>query len=66
MIPIAKPAFAPLDMPPPLDEESDPAVEAGLAELEVASMKDEVDDVDSEEEERDGEEEEEEEEEEVC
>lgn len=63
MMPIAKPAFAPLDRPPPLDEESDPAVDVGSAELEVASMKDEVDDVGSDEEEG-GEEEEEEEE--VC
>ena len=45
MIPIAKPAFAPLDIPPPLDEDSDPAVAAGVAELEVASMKEDVDEV---------------------
>ena len=43
MIPIAKPAFAPLDIPPPLDEDSDPAVAAGVAELEVALMKEDVD-----------------------
>ena len=48
MIPIANPAFAPLDKPPPLDEELDPAVEVVWAELEVAWMKEEVGDVDCE------------------
>ena len=48
-MPIAKPAFAPLDMPPSLDVVSDPAVEAGLAELEVASMKEDVGEVEREE-----------------
>ena len=37
-------------MPPPLDEESDAAVEDGLAALEVASMKEDVGELDSEEE----------------
>ena len=50
-MPIARPALAPLDMPPPLDGESDTAVEAELGELEVASTKEDVDEVDREEEE---------------